>query len=95
MTTPDPELARRALEWCKRNDGGRLYARERTGEQPMMVVLWDNGGEDELGYFHDESRGDDLELICDLANWAVEQLVPSETNYYGTRTYLADEEETS
>ncbi|WP_330253092.1 hypothetical protein OG874_00305 [Nocardia sp. NBC_00565] len=84
------ELARKALEWCERNDGGRMYADDRDEDHPQMVILWDNGGQDELGHF-DGDHIEDLELICDLVNWAVEQLVPSET-HYGTRTYAADSE---
>lgn len=86
------ELARKALEWCKRNDGGRLFAKGRRGSTDAITIVWDNGGDDELASVHDGFQDDDAELICHLVNWALEQLVPSETNYYGTRTYLADKE---
>lgn len=86
---PDRELAVRALEWCKRNDGGRLYATIPDNDQPGIVVLWDNGGEDTLGYLY-EGNADTAELICDLANWAVDHLVPSTVTMFGTRTYRAE-----
>ncbi|MFE2995034.1 hypothetical protein ACFXG4_08485 [Nocardia sp. NPDC059246] len=85
----DPELARRALEWCKRHDGGRLCAKER-GDDTDLTILWDNGGDDEFASVYDGFQDSDAELICDLVNFALELLVPSETNYYGTRTYLAE-----
>lgn len=98
MTTPDPELARRALEWAKEHDGGRLCvwwpagSKPGGGSSPIMAVHWDNGGTGELGTFYNESDAPAMETICDIFNWALEQLAPSETNFYGTRTYLAGEE---
>lgn len=86
------ELARKALEWCKRNDGGRLFAKTH-GDDTDLTIVWDNGGDDEFANVYDGFQEDDGELICDLVNYALDQLVPSETNYYGTRTYLADEVE--
>jgi len=85
------DLARKALEWCKRNDGGRLYAKRRGGDAALTIV-WDNGGDDEFASVYEGFQDDDPELICELVNWALEQLVPSETNYYGTRTYLVAED---
>ncbi len=84
------DLARKALEWCKRNDGGRLFAKT-CGDDTDLTIVWDNGGDDEFASIYDGFSEDDAELICDLVNWALESLVPSETNYYGTRTYLSAE----
>lgn len=93
----DPELARQALEWSNSNDGGRLCvwwpAGSKPGDdsQPIMAVSWDNGGIGELGSFYSREMAPDMQTICDIFNWALEQLAPSETNWYGTRTYLTDE----
>lgn len=92
------ELARKALEWCKRNDGGRLGvwwgcgSKRGDGSQPIMSVMWDHGGTGELGVFYREEDAEAMQMICDLANWALEQLAPSETDYYGTRTYLTEQD---
>jgi len=102
MTNPtetghDPELARQALEWAKANDGGRLCvwwpagSTPGSGSQPIMAVNWDNGGVGELGVFYNESDAPAMETICNIFNWALEQLAPSETSYYGERTYLTGE----
>src|SRR5881392_12008 len=99
-TDHDPELAQRALKWCKQNDGGRLGVWWPAGSepdddsQPIMSVMWDGGGTGELGVFYRRELADDMQMICDLANWAMEQLVPSETWFYGTRTYLTGGEST-
>ena len=89
MTQPDPDLARRALEWRKRHDGGRLFAKGHSDGTDLTIV-WDNGGDDEFASVYDGFEYADAELICELVNFAIERLVPSETNYYGTRTYLAE-----
>lgn len=92
----DRELAPRVLEWCKRHDGGRLGvwwpAGSKSGDgcQPIMAVMWDGGGTGEIGVFYDEKDADKMELICDVFNWAIEQLAPSEQSFYGERTYLND-----
>ncbi|MEV4127063.1 hypothetical protein [Nocardia sp. NPDC049707] len=93
------QLAARALAWAKSNDGGRLGvwwpcgSKTGDGSQPIMSVLWDHGGTGELGVFYDEESADDMEIICDIFNWALEELAPSERGFYGQRTYLADEEQ--
>jgi hypothetical protein len=53
-----------------------------------MAVMWDGGGTGELGVFYDKAGADDMETICDIFNWALDQLVPSVRGYYGDRTYL-------
>jgi hypothetical protein len=52
--------------------------------------MWDLGGTDELGVFYREEDAEKMELICDLANWALEQLAPSKQDYYGGRTYRTE-----
>lgn len=97
MTERD-ELARKALEWRKNNDGGRLGVWWPSGStpgddsQPIMSVMWDGGGTGELGVFYSREDAAAMQTICDIFNWAIEQLVPSETDWYGTRTYHADQE---
>lgn len=80
----DPDISARALAWCKANDGGRLHAKAT-----QMCVSWDAGGYHEIADMYDSSAQAeaDIELICDVFNWALEQLAPSTQNYYGTRTY--------
>lgn len=96
MTDIDPELARRALAWAKGNDGGRLGvwwpagSKPGDGSQPIMAIHWDGGGTGELGVFYDEKAAEAMQTICDIFNWALEQLAPSERNFYGTRTYETD-----
>ena len=91
-------LKSEVLAWCKQNDGGRLCvhwpagSRDGDGSQPILAIAWDNGGVDELGVFYDEKDAEKMELICDVFNSALEQLAPSEVGYYGTRSYLEDEE---
>lgn len=54
---------------------------------PQICVDWDHGGYHELGCLYAGKRSrDDAELICDLVNWALEILVPSERGFYGDRT---------
>jgi len=87
------ELAARAKKWMQENDGGQLGAwwpagaKPGGGSQPILAVMWDHGGTDELGVFYEEKDIDKLELICDLANYAMQQLVPTEREYYGGRNY--------
>lgn len=93
----DPELVRRALEWRKNNLGGNLCvwwpagSTRGDGSSPIMAVRWDGGGTGELGTFYREENAAAMETICDIFNWALEQLAPSETDWYGTRTYVADQ----
>ena len=93
MSKPE-ELKARTLEWCKANDGGRLcvwWPAGSTGRgsdsQPIMAVNWDHGGNGELGVFYRNEDADAMDLICDVFNWAMEQLAPSEQDFYGSRTY--------
>jgi len=39
--------------------------------------------------FHHAKDADKVALICEVFNWAIEQLVPSEQSFYGERTYPA------
>jgi hypothetical protein len=98
MTDRDrDELAARALAWCKAHDGGRLCvwwpagSKPNDGCSPIMAVSWDGGGTGELGTFYDEEDADKMGLICDVFNWALEQLAPSTQSFYGERTYESDE----
>jgi hypothetical protein len=87
------QLAHRALEWCKSNDGGRLCvwwpagSTEKNPGYPIMAVSWDHGGTGELGTFYGPEMADDMELITDVFNWALEQLAPSTQSFYGERDY--------
>jgi hypothetical protein len=88
------DLAARVLEWRKQNDGGQLTVWWPTGSteqnpgHPIMAVGCDHGGTIEYGAFYDAKDADKMALICDVFNWAIEQLVPSEQDFYGERTYL-------
>lgn len=90
-------LARQALAWRQVHDGGRLGvwwpagSIPGSGSQPIMSVMWDGGGTGELGVFYEERDAEAMETICDIFNWALEQLAPSETDFYGTRAYLTGE----
>ena len=88
------DLAARALEWRKRNDGGQLGvwwpAGSGSGGSPIMAVMWDHGGTGELGTFYYEHDADKMDFICDVFNWAIEQLAPSEQSFYGERIYLGE-----
>ena len=97
---PDEDLKRRALEWSKNHDGGRLCvwwpagakpADPQDQSRPIMALNWDSGGVGELGSFYSKTDAEAMNTICDIFNWALDQLVPSQRNWYGTRTYLADE----
>ncbi|MBF6368409.1 hypothetical protein IU469_22185 [Nocardia puris] len=99
MTNLDPEMVQRALAWAKANDGGRLCvwwpagAKPRDPDddsRPIMAINWDGGGTGELGAFYDKKDAEAMETICDIFNWALDQLAPSERGYYGDRTYEAD-----
>jgi hypothetical protein len=97
MSAEREELARRALDWMKANDGGNLCvwwpAGSKPGDdsQPIMAVLWDAGGVGELGTFYSREDAKAMETICDIFNWALGELVPSAVGWYGQRTYKADE----
>ena len=56
-----------------------------------MAIMWDHGGTGELGVFYDEDDAEIMGLICDVFNWALEELAPSERSYYGSRTYKEDD----
>lgn len=96
MPDLDPELAKQALAWRKANGGGRLGvwwpcgSKPEDDSQPIMSVMWDGGGTGELGVFYSRDLAPQMQTICDIFNWALEQLAPSETNWYGTRTYLTE-----
>ena len=87
------DMKAEALEWCKKNDGGRLCvwwpagSVDGDGSQPILAIQWDSGGMDELGVFYREEDADKMQLICDVFNAALEELAPSEVDYWGTRTY--------
>ncbi|MFE2994176.1 hypothetical protein ACFXG4_04080 [Nocardia sp. NPDC059246] len=94
------ELAARALAWMKANDGGGLCvwwpAGSKPGDpnddsRPIMAVNWDNGGVGELGVFYNKSNAAAMQTICDIFNWALGELVPSERGWYGERTYLEEQ----
>lgn len=95
----DEALKDRALQWCKSNDGGRLCVwwpaggGPDVGSRPIMAVSWDHGGTGELGTFLGPDMAPDMELICDVFNWALEQLNPSSRSFYGERSYSSDEGE--
>lgn len=90
----DEDLAARVLEWRKRNDGGQLTvwwpagSTEDSPGRPIMAVGCDHGGTIEYGSFYDAKDADKMGLICEVFNWAMEQLVPSEQSFHGERTYL-------
>lgn len=96
MRNIDPEMAARALAWSKANDGGRLGVWWPAGSKPdddsppIMAIHWDGGGTGELGAFYDKRDAAAMETICDIFNWALDQLAPSERGYYGDRAYAAD-----
>ena len=84
-----------ALAWCKKNDGGRLCVWLPAGgnpdtSYPIMAVNWDHGGTGELGTFYGPEFAPQMELICDVFNWALEQLAPSSQGFYGDRNYSDD-----
>lgn len=85
------ELRAAALKWCKENDGGRLHA--KGGGANQLCVSWDHGGYHEIAGMYSQSgkAQQDLELICDVFNWALDQLAPSSQSFYGERTYEEDE----
>lgn len=91
------DLAARAKGWMKSNDGGQFGvwwpagSKPGDGSSPILAIMWDSGGEGEIGHFYDEKDSDAAELICDLANWAMEQLVPTTRTYFGEREYQEDE----
>jgi hypothetical protein len=84
----------RVLEWRKHNDGGRLGVWWPAGSEPgdgcspIMAIVWDHGGAGEMGTFYNGKDADKMAFICDVFNWAIEQLAPSEQSFYGERTYL-------
>ncbi|MCZ4506396.1 hypothetical protein O4273_26580 [Rhodococcus ruber] len=90
------ELASEALEWCKKNDGGRLCvwwpagSTPGDGSQPILAIRWDGGGLDEIGVFYDEADSVKAQFICDVFNDALERLAPSDVDYFGTRAYRAN-----
>lgn len=89
----DADLAVRAKGWMKGNDGGQFGVWwPGDGSSPILAIMWDGGGTGEIGHFYDEKDSDAAELICDLANWAMEQLVPTTRTYYGEREYQEDDE---
>ena len=91
------DIAARAKDWMKANDGGQFGvwwpagSKHGDGSSPILAIMWDGGGTGEIGHFYDEKDSDAAELICDLANWAMEQLVPTTRTYYGEREYQEDE----
>jgi hypothetical protein len=93
------DLPTRVLAWCKRNDGGRLGvwwpagSQPGSGSRPILAIMWDHGGTGELGTFYNEKDADKMDLICDVFNWAIEQLAPSEQSFYGERTYGREREQ--
>jgi hypothetical protein len=95
--SPDPEMVARALEWSKSNLGGRLCVWWPAGSQqgddshPILAVHWDGGGVGELGTFYRREDAETMQTICDIFNWALEELAPSDVGWYGERTYKADE----
>jgi hypothetical protein len=92
-------LARQALQWRKSHLGGRLCVWWPAGSvpgddsHPILAMHWDGGGVGELGTFYRREDAEAMQTICDIFNWALEELAPSETDWYGTRTYLSDETE--
>jgi hypothetical protein len=85
---PDASIAERALAWCKSNDGGRIFPK---GDTRQFNVSWDHGGYHEIGWVYEgKTAVADIELICDVFNWALDQLVPSTRSFYGERYYEAD-----
>lgn len=90
------DLAARTKAWMKDNDGGQFGvwwpAGSKPGDDssPILAIMWDQGGTGEIASFYDEKDADAAELICDLANWAMEQLVPTTRTYYGGREYQED-----
>lgn len=79
------DLKHRALKWCKRNDGGRIHPK---GDTRQFNVSWDHGGYHEIGCMYDgKTAVEDIELICEVFNWALEQLNPSTQSFYGERSY--------
>ena len=90
------DLKARALDWRKRHDGGRLCvwwpAGSKPGDdsQPILAIAWDHGGTNELGAFYNAADADKMQLICDIFNAALEDLAPSERDWWGTRTYLEE-----
>lgn len=98
----DEDMKRRALEWSKRHDGGRLCVWWPAGSKPrdpnddsrpILALNWDNGGVGELGTFYNKADAEAMHTICDIFNWALEQLAPSERTYYGGRIYTGEEED--
>lgn len=89
------DLATRLLAWRKRNDGGHLHTKSRhdpTEIGPQLCVSWDHGGYHEIaGMYAGKTALDDAEMICEVFNWALDQLTPSSQSYYGERTYEADQ----
>lgn len=90
------DLKTRVLAWRKANDGGGLHAKwypdhdpEEIG--PQVCVNWDHGGYHEIaGLYAGKRANTTAELICDVFNWALDQLTPSTQSFYGERTYEAD-----
>lgn len=90
------ELAARLLAWRKRNDGGHLHTKANGHDPneigPQVCVSWDHGGYHEIGCMYAGSTSlEDAEMLCEVFNWAMEQLTPSTQGWYGTREYEADE----
>lgn len=87
------DLRAKALQWCKSNDGGRLcvwWPAGSTDENPgypIMAINWDHGGTGELGTFYGPELEPQMQLICDVFNWALERLAPSTQSFYGGRDY--------
>lgn len=86
-------LKARVLAWREANDGGHLhpkwYPQHNPDEiGPQLCVSWDHGGYHEIaGFYSGKSARDDVTMICEVFNWAVEQLTPSAQSFYGERTY--------
>lgn len=87
MTDDLEDLTSRVLAWRKTNDGSYLHAKPNN----QFCVNWDHGGYHEIGCMYDtKTASTDIDLICDVFNWALEQLTPSTQGFYGDRTYEAD-----
>lgn len=92
------DLKDRAKAWMKANDGGHLGvwwpAGSKPGDNssPILAIMWDGGGTGEIGHFYDEKDAESAELICDLANWAMDQLVLTTRTYYGEREYQENDQ---
>lgn len=89
------DLATRVLKWRKRNLGGVLHTKTNHDPEqlgPQLCVSWDHGGYAEIASMYSgKSAAEDAEMICEVFNWALEQLAPSTQNWYGTREYEADQ----